>query len=80
MENIYYSLVPSSSITTFFRKSSIPFEDLCASRTLPNKESYEGGGAGNKSYNWQLNIHIIAFYICETTFHKFAYYNLKNFV
>lgn len=44
-----YLHVPNTIITTFFRNSNIPLLLFCASRTLPNKESQDGGGAETKN-------------------------------
>lgn len=43
-----YLHVPKIIITTFLKKSIRPVLDFWASRTLPNSESYEGGGAKRK--------------------------------
>lgn len=54
-------LVPISKIKTFFKKSNIPFDALCASRTRPNSESQEGGGAEKTKYNRLRGIIISVF-------------------
>lgn len=38
-------LVPKRMIATFMKNPKMPFDDFLASRTRPNRESYDGGGA-----------------------------------
>ena len=54
-------LVPISKTKTFFKKSNNPFDALCASRTRPNSESQEGGGAEKKKCNGLRGIIISVF-------------------
>lgn len=43
-----YIPAPNKIIKTFFRKSMTPLLVFLASLTLPNSESYDGGGARKK--------------------------------
>jgi hypothetical protein len=55
----------SHRISSFLRKSTSPFEDLCVSLTTPNSWEYEGGGTGRNKWNhhwWNIYIYYSGLY------------------